>query len=97
MIEHNTYFEGRVQSLGFSRRGFRATVGVLSEGAHHFGTAAAERMTIVSGEVRVKRAGDEAAVTYGMGSVFEIDAKSEFDIEAVGGPAAYLCEYFDAA
>ncbi|MGZ6096243.1 MAG: pyrimidine/purine nucleoside phosphorylase, partial [Polyangiales bacterium] len=49
MLTHNTYFDGKVQSIGFERNGRKATVGVIDVGEFHFGTVAAERMTIVSG------------------------------------------------
>ena len=48
MLKHNTYFEGAVQSLGFERNGLRASVGVIVPGEYHFGTGAAERMTVTS-------------------------------------------------
>jgi purine/pyrimidine-nucleoside phosphorylase len=95
MLKHNVYFDGAVQSIGYERNGLRATVGVIAPGQHHFNTAAAERMTVVSGEVRVRRTGIEWQ-TFGQGTAFEIPAKSGFDVEAVGGPAAYLCEFLGA-
>ena len=92
MLKHNTYFDGRVQSIGFERHGLRATVGVIATGEFHFNTGAAERMTVVSGELRA-RPKDGAWQTYAAGTSFEIAANSGFDVEAVGGPAAYLCEF----
>jgi uncharacterized protein YaiE (UPF0345 family) len=94
-LTHNSYFDGKVQSIGFSRNGLKATVGVIARGQHHFGTDAAERMTVTSGTLRAKLAGAEWIV-YPAGTAFEIPAKSGFDIEAVGGPAAYLCEFLGA-
>ena len=58
MLKHNTYFEGAVQSVGFERNGRRHTVGVVDAGEFHFGTDAAERMTVVSGELWAKLPGD---------------------------------------
>ena len=52
MLKHNSYFEGKVQSIGFERNGRRATAGVIDAGEFHFGTDAAERMTVVSGELK---------------------------------------------
>jgi uncharacterized protein YaiE (UPF0345 family) len=92
MLKHNTYFEGAVQSLGFERNGLRASVGVIAPGEFHFGTAAAERMTVVSGLLRAKLPGGEWQ-QYLAGTAFEIAANSGFDVQAVGGPAAYLCEF----
>ena len=95
MIKHNSYFEGGVQSLGFERHGLRATVGVIAPGEYHFGTSAAERMTVTSGQLRAKLAGGEW-LSYSAGTSFEIAANSSFDVQAVGGPAAYLCEFLGA-
>jgi uncharacterized protein YaiE (UPF0345 family) len=60
MLKHNTYLEGKVQSVGFERNGRRATVGVIDAGEFHFGTDAPERMTVVSGELRAKLPGESA-------------------------------------
>ena len=92
MLKHNTYFEGKVQSVGFERNGARATVGVIAPGEYHFNTGAAERMTVVSGQLRAKATGGEW-VTYPTGTYFEVAANSGFDVAAVGGAAAYLCEF----
>lgn len=95
MLKHNTYFEGAVQSIGFERNGLHATVGVIAPGEYHFSTGAAERMTVTSGALRAKLDGKEWQ-TYAAGTAFEIPAKSGFDVQAVGGPAAYLCEFLGA-
>lgn len=92
MLKHNTYFDGAVQSLGFERNGLRASVGVIVPGEYHFGTGAAERMTVTSGLLRAKLPGGDWQ-SYPAGSYFEIAANSGFDVQAVGGPAAYLCEF----
>ena len=92
MLEHNSYFEGAVQSVGFERNGLKATVGVIAPGEYHFGTGAAERMTVTSGSLRARLAGGEWQ-SYPAGTAFEIAANSGFDVQAVGGPAAYLCEF----
>jgi uncharacterized protein YaiE (UPF0345 family) len=92
MLKHNTYFEGKVQSVGFERNGRRATVGVIDVGEFHFGTEAPERMTVVSGELWVKSPGAAAFGSYPAGTVFEIPGKSGFDVKAEA-PVAYVCEY----
>ncbi len=92
MLAHNTYFEGKVQSVGFQRNGRRATVGVVDVGEFHFGTDAPERMTVVSGELRVRLDGDPAWRSYPAGTAFEIPGKGGFDVAAVAA-AAYLCEF----
>ena len=92
MLTHNTYFDGKVQSIAFSRNGLKATAGVIAPGEYHFGTKAAERMTVTSGHLRAKVEGG-AWVDYPAGTSFEVGANSGFDVAAVGGPAAYLCEF----
>ncbi len=93
MLKHNTYFDDRVQSIGFERTGLGGTVGVIAPGEYHFGTGAAERMTVVSGQLNVKLDGNATWQTFGAGTYFEVPANSGFDVQAVGGPAAYLCEF----
>lgn len=92
MLTHNSYFEGKVQSVGFKRNGRRQSVGVIDAGDHHFGTDAAERMTVVSGELRIKLDGRGEFQTYAAGTAFEVPAKSGFAVSA-DAPTAYLCEY----
>ena len=94
-LKHNVYFDGRVQSVGFERLGRRATVGVIAPGSYHFATDAPERMTVVSGELGVRRdAGADAGewTRYAAGTSFEIAARSGFDVRA-DEPSAYLCEF----
>ncbi len=91
MLTHNTYFEGRVQSVGFERNGRRQTVGVIDAGEFHFGTDAPERMTVVSGELEVKGPGGEWRA-YPAGTSFEVPGKSGFDVRA-RQPAGYVCEF----
>ena len=92
MLKHNVYFEGKVQSIGFERNGRRQTSGVIDAGTFHFGTDAAERMTVISGELAVKVDGTSDWKTYAAGTSFEVAAKSGFDVRA-DAPAAYLCEF----
>ncbi len=92
MLKHNTYFDGNVQSVGFERNGARATVGVIAPGSFRFDTGAAERMTVISGELEVKQSGESQWKTYPAGTAFEVPAKSAFDVRA-SAPTAYLCEF----
>ena len=92
MLQHNSYFDGQVQSLGFERNGRRATVGVIDVGEFHFGTDAAERVTIVSGELWAKLPGEGAFRAFPAGTSFEVPGKSGFDVKATS-PAAYVCEF----
>jgi uncharacterized protein YaiE (UPF0345 family) len=91
-LTHQSYFDGKVQSIGFTRNGRRATAGVIAPGEFHFGTDAAERMTIISGELAAKPDGATAWTSYPAGTAFEIAAKSGFDVRAAQ-PVAYICEF----
>jgi purine/pyrimidine-nucleoside phosphorylase len=91
-IKHNSYFEGKVQSLGFERNGRRATVGVISPGEYRFTTDAPERMTVVSGELAARFAAGGAWQTYPAGTAFEVAGKSAFEVKA-SDPSAYVCEF----
>jgi uncharacterized protein YaiE (UPF0345 family) len=91
MLKHNSYFDGKVQSLGFERHGRRQTVGVIVPGEYHFNTDAPERMTVIGGELTARIAGG-AWVVYPAGTAFEIAGKSGFDVKAAQ-PTAYLCEF----
>lgn len=91
MLKHNLYFDGQVQSVGFERHGRRLTVGVIAPGEFHFNTDAAERMTVVSGELAVRSLDAEWRI-YPAGTQFEVAARSGFDVRAAQ-PTAYLCEF----
>ena len=92
MLKHNSYFDGQVKSVGFARHGLIATVGAIAPGEYRFSTNDAERMTVVSGQLRARLPGGEWQ-SHAAGTYFEVPADSVFDVEAVGGPAAYLCEF----
>lgn len=92
MLKHNSYFEGGVQSVGFERNGFKATVGVIDVGEFEFGTAAAERMTVVSGELFAKLPGKTEFQSFAAGTYFEVASNSKFVVKATA-PSAYLCEF----
>ena len=92
MLKHNSYFDGKVQSVGFERNGRWHTAGVIDAGEFHFDTNAAERMTVVSGELWVRLNATTDWRGYPAGTTFEVAAKSGFDVRA-HGPAAYLCEF----
>ncbi len=93
VLKHNTYFDGNVQSVGFERHGRKITVGVIAPGEYHFDTAAAERMTVVSGEISARwPRGTGTWRDYPAGSTFEIGANSSFDVKSTGS-SAYVCEF----
>jgi uncharacterized protein YaiE (UPF0345 family) len=92
MLQHNTYFDGKVQSVGFERNGRKLTMGVIDAGEFHFGTGAAERMTVVTGELSIRIDGTSDWRAYPAGTSFEVPAKSGFDVKA-REPAGYCCEF----
>ncbi|MFI5308666.1 MAG: pyrimidine/purine nucleoside phosphorylase [Polyangiales bacterium] len=92
MLKHNTFFEGKIQSIGFERKGRRMTAGVIDTGEFHFNTDAPERMSVTSGELSVRLAGASEWARYPAGTAFEIPGKSGFDVRATE-PSAYVCEF----
>jgi uncharacterized protein YaiE (UPF0345 family) len=90
----NVYFDGKVVShtLLFAG-GDKKTLGLIYPGSFHFGTDKAERMEIVAGECTVKLDGQTEARAYGADSVFEVPAKSGFDIEVKSGVCEYVCSF----
>jgi purine/pyrimidine-nucleoside phosphorylase len=90
----NIYFDGKVVSHTIVLPdGARKTLGLIYPGSYHFGTNAAERMEIISGACRVKLDGASAWKTYNAGQLFEVPAKSGFDIEVAGAICEYICSY----
>jgi purine/pyrimidine-nucleoside phosphorylase len=92
----NVYFEGKVVShtLLFPDDS-RKTLGLIYPGAFHFGTNAAERMEIIAGACRVKLDGASAWNTFDAGQLFEVPAKSGFDIEVATGICEYVCSFLE--
>src|SRR6266566_3784294 len=86
----NVYFDGKVisHSLIFPD-GSKKTLGLIYPGKFHFGTDKAERMEIVAGQCSVKLDGQTNVTTYAAGQLFEVPAKSGFNIEVNSG----ICEY----
>lgn len=90
----NIYFEGKVVShTVLFADGSKKTLGIIYPGSFHFGTAAAERMQIVAGQVRARLDGDNEWKSYGAGSEFRVAANSGFDIAVENGTAEYICSF----
>jgi uncharacterized protein YaiE (UPF0345 family) len=92
-MQHNSYFEGKVQSLAITTPEGRATVGVIEPGSYNFGTDSEEHMTIIAGSAKVKLPGGDWR-TFGKGETFIVPPKSSFDIEAAAD-VAYICYYIN--
>jgi purine/pyrimidine-nucleoside phosphorylase len=94
LAKANVYFDGKVIShtLLFPD-GSRKTVGLIYPGEYHFGTDKSERMEIVAGQCAVKVHNQAAVLEYAAGQVFEVPAKSGFDIRVPGGLCEYICSF----
>ncbi|MFT7402981.1 pyrimidine/purine nucleoside phosphorylase [Zhongshania sp.] len=92
MIKHSSYFDEKVQSLGFATDTNPASVGVMSAGEYRFGTEAAERMEVISGALTVLLPGQTEWQTFAASQGFDVPANSHFDLQ-VAVNSAYLCIY----
>src|SRR5437667_5157572 len=88
----NVYFDGKVVSHSILfHDGSKKTLGLIYPGKFHFGTDKAERMEIVAGQCSVKLDGQTNVATYSAGQLFDVPAKSGFDIEVASGICEYVC------
>ncbi|RTZ63221.1 MAG: hypothetical protein DSZ29_07335 [Aquificaceae bacterium] len=92
MFKTNEYFDGNVKSIAFQTKTLPATVGVMAVGDYVFNTAAKEKMTVVSGSLTIKLAGEETTKTYTTGESFDVATDSAFNV-TVNEETAYLCLY----
>jgi uncharacterized protein YaiE (UPF0345 family) len=90
-IPHNTYFDGKVQSLGLQTEEGKATVGVMKAGTYTFSASSPEKMVVVSGTLKVKET-DGSFTGYNAGEKFDVAAGSSFEVTCVSD-AAYICYY----
>lgn len=90
-MKHNSYFDGKVQSLAVGTTEGPATVGVIEPGKYSFGTDCIEHMHVVTGTLKVRLPGGDWA-SYGKGQLFIVPANVKFEVEAAGD-VAYLCYY----
>ena len=90
-MQHNSYFDGNVQSLGLDSPDGKATIGVITPGAYSFSTSTQERMCIVAGVLNVKLPGADWQA-YGQGTEFLVPSGVSFDVEA-SADVAYICYY----
>ncbi len=90
----NIYFDGRVVSHTLHLPdGAKKTLGLIYPGTYHFGTAAPERMEIISGSCRVTIDEQNATLEYAAGSHFDVPGKSGFTIEVTSGICEYICSF----
>ena len=90
-MKHNSYFDGKVQSLAVGEKEGPTTVGVIEPGAYTFSTASEERMTLLTGTMRVRLPGADWRL-FVAGEGFVVAPKASFDVEAAVD-VAYICRY----
>ena len=90
-MDHNSYFEGKVQSLTMETDRGRATVGVITPGKYTFSTSTQETMVITSGILSV-RLPEGVWKTVGADQEFIVEANASFDVEA-SRDVSYICYY----
>lgn len=93
----NIYFDGKVVShtIHFAD-GSKKTLGLIYPGKYHFGTAAPERMEIISGDCEVILDGSEETLSIEAGSHFDVSGNSGFTITVTGGICEYICSFLTA-
>lgn len=93
----NIYFDGRVVSHTIHfEDGTHKTLGLIYDGEYHFGTAAPERMEVVSGRCAVTLDGASEAVEYEAGTHFDVPGNSGFTIVVKDCICEYICSYLPA-
>lgn len=90
-MKHNSYFAGKVQSLGINSPAGYATIGVIEPGQYTFATEMEEQMTVVAGAMQVKLPGGSWRQV-GKGETFVVPPHASFDVD-VPADVAYICYY----
>ncbi|ACU59986.1 pyrimidine/purine nucleoside phosphorylase [Chitinophaga pinensis] len=90
-VQHNVYFDGKVQSLGIETDKGPATVGVMKQGTYVFNTSSLETMVIITGEMSTKVSGGDWII-HKAGDSFEVAAHTSFDV-ICDADVAYICYY----
>jgi len=90
-VNHNVYFEGKVQSLGLETTKGKATVGVMKPGAYTFSASSPEKMIIISGILEVDLNGTEF-IPFTDQQEFDVPAGTSFNVRCAAD-VAYLCYY----
>ena len=91
--EANVYFDGNVTSRTLKfEDGTTKSLGIMLPGEYEFGTAEAEIMEILSGELLVKLPNKSEFTTVIGPSSFNVDANSKFTVQ-VKTITDYCCSY----
>ena len=89
----NVYFDGKVTSRTvLFADGTRKTLGIMLPGDYEFGTAAAEIMELLAGEMDVLLPGQNTWQTFQAGESFPVPANSRFTLK-VKSVVDYCCSY----
>lgn len=93
--EANIYFDGNVTSrvVTFADNTSK-TLGIMMPGEFTFGTAKAELMEILSGELTYRLAGTEQWHNVKGGESFNVPSDSSFDLKVIT-LVDYCCSYID--
>ena len=91
-MNHNTYFDDHVQSLGFEDALGKASVGVMAPGRYDFGTSTAEGMTVITGTLFITLPGTEEEKAFTPGESFQVESGATFGVR-IEEPSSYLCRY----
>jgi len=92
MLQVNSYFDGKVKSIGLDNASGHSTVGVMDIGDYEFGTSTVEYMTVISGVLTVKLPGTAEWKDFPAGETFVVPANAKFQLQ-VKEQTAYLCRY----
>jgi len=93
--EANVYFDGKVTSRAVTfADGSTKTLGIMMPGDYTFGTAKAELMEIMAGELTYRLDGTDEWLAIKGGESFNVPADSSFDLN-VSELADYCCSYLD--
>ena len=90
-MNHKSYFDGNVQSLGINTDQGYATVGVITPGRYTFDTNQEETIVITVGSLRVQIPG-QADQTVTAGERFVVASGLLFDVEC-NADVSYICYY----
>ncbi len=89
----NIYFDGKVTSRTLKLAdGSTKTLGIMLPGEYEFGTAAAELMEILSGELQVLLPGSGEWQAVKGGESFDVPANSKFQLK-VAVLTDYCCSF----
>jgi len=92
-MEHNVYYDGKVQSLGFQSDHGEATVGVCEPGTYVVPTDTAEHLTFLSGRGRYRFAEHEwKPMKTGDTVVIPPDVQVTWEV-APGSDVCYFCVF----